>query len=201
MRLVQWCGVPQQWYQSMWSLWCASEWEREGPVLRFGAMDLDRRHVIYQKDHCELGSNLKPTMTVLKVQVVWRFASSFWYLWRVHWFTSRGHFSIIKKMYSLVKTMISQGGIQYVSFVECNRLLPLRVVHLIWFICHSGKVVAEIAKTTQLWNLMCPPCIFSRFWWRLLLPELTRTMPMGEKRWFDVNNQKKGRYFEHLNGI
>lgn len=51
MRLVQWCGVPQQWHQSMWSLWCASEWEREGRVLRFGATDLDRRHATQRPSH------------------------------------------------------------------------------------------------------------------------------------------------------
>ena len=191
MRLVQWCGVPQQWHQSMWSLWCASEWEREGRALRFGATDLDRRHATQRpsphlpKDHCELGSNLKPTMTVLKVQVVWRFASSFWYFWRVHRFTCRGHFSIIRKMYSLVKTMISQGGIQYVSFVECNRLLPLRVVHLIWFICQSSS-----------WNSQNDPTMESyvsplHFFEILMTTLVARTYAHNAHGWKEVIRRKQ----------
>lgn len=45
-----------------------------GPRIWTGGTQRRDHHtsppLIYQKDHCELGLNLKPTMTVLKVQVV-----------------------------------------------------------------------------------------------------------------------------------
>lgn len=108
-----------------------------------------------------------------------------WLSWRVHRFTCRGHFSIIRKMYFLVKTMISQGGIQYVSFVECNRLLPLRVVHLIWFICQSSS-----------WNSQNDPTMESyvsplHFFEILMTTLVARTYAHNAHGWKEVIRRKQ----------